>query len=179
MRMSPKRTSASPKRASASPKRGQRTSHNSGSGPRIVFATVGTTQFDELTTTLLSDEVLSTLAAQGYTRLVMQLGRGTEPSLPSSPPPPLQIDCHAGAGSILEGMRLRAIMVVVVNDALMHNHQQELAGELHERRHLLSTVPSQLAVTLRDLGQKPPAFEPWPPADETAFPRFLATELGL
>lgn len=86
---------------------------------------------------------------------------------------------HAGAGSILEGMRLRATMVVVVNDALMHNHQQELAGELHERRHLLSTVPSQLAVTLRDLGQKPPAFEPWPPADETAFPRFLATELGL
>lgn len=101
MRMSPKRTSASPKRASASPKRGQRTSHNSGSGPRIVFATVGTTQFDELTTTLLSDEVLSTLAAQGYTRLVMQLGRGTEPSLPSSPPPPLQIDWCAMSTLIL------------------------------------------------------------------------------
>jgi ribosomal protein L27 len=41
---------------------------------------------------------------------------------------------HAGAGSILEGMRLRAIMVVVVNDALMHNHQQELAGELLMQR---------------------------------------------
>jgi hypothetical protein len=40
---------------------------------------------------------------------------------------------HAGAGSVLEGMRLRARMVVVVNDALMDNHQQELAQELHSQ----------------------------------------------
>ena len=86
---------------------------------------------------------------------------------------------HAGAGSILEGMRLNAFMVVVVNDALMHNHQQELAGELHERRHLLATVPSKLAATLRSIEEQPPALEPMLPADETAFPRFLANELGL
>ena len=86
---------------------------------------------------------------------------------------------HAGAGSILEGMRLGALMVVVVNDALMHNHQQELAGELHERRHLLSTVPSSLAATLRELAEKPPALEHMPPPDEEAFPRFLTKELGL
>ena len=60
------------------------------SAPKLAFATVGTTQFDALTTTLLSDEVLSALAAQGYTRLIMQLGRGTEPTLP--PSPPLEID---------------------------------------------------------------------------------------
>lgn len=53
---------------------------------KMVFATVGTTQFDTLTTTLLSDEVLATLAAQGYKRLVMQLGRGTEPTVPEAPP---------------------------------------------------------------------------------------------
>lgn len=110
MRVSPKRTTG---RASASPKRGQRTSHNSGSGPRIVFATVGTTQFDELTTTLLSDEVLSTLAAQGYTRLVMQLGRGTEPSLPSSPPPPLQIDWCA----IFRDMLILRLVLQPASDA--------------------------------------------------------------
>ena len=40
---------------------------------------------------------------------------------------------HAGAGSILE----RCDVFVVVNDALMDNHQQELAEELHSRRHLL------------------------------------------
>ena len=108
MRVSPKRTTG---RASASPKRGQRTSHNSGSGPRIVFATVGTTQFDELTTTLLSDEVLSTLAAQGYTRLVMQLGRGTEPSLPSSPP--LQIDWCA----IFRDMLILRLVLQPASDA--------------------------------------------------------------
>ena len=99
------------RRASASPKRGQRTSHTSGLGPRTVFVTVGTTQFDELTTTLLSDEVLSTLAAQGYTRLVMQLGRGTEPSLPSSPP--LQIDWCA----IFRDMLILRLVLQPASDA--------------------------------------------------------------
>ena len=99
------------RRASASPKRGQRTSHTSGLGPRTVFVTVGTTQFDELTTTLLSDEVLSTLAAQGDTRLVMQLGRGTEPSLPSSPP--LQIDWCA----IFRDMLILRLVLQPASDA--------------------------------------------------------------
>ena len=86
---------------------------------------------------------------------------------------------HAGAGSIMEGMRLGALMIVVVNDALMHNHQQELAGELHARHHLVSTVPSRLAATLRELGDRPPQLEPFPPADPKTFPTFLAKELGL
>ena len=57
---------------------------------KTVFATVGTTQFDVLTKTLLSDEVLALLAVMGYKRLVMQLGRGAELALP--PSPPLTID---------------------------------------------------------------------------------------
>ena len=86
---------------------------------------------------------------------------------------------HAGAGSILEGMRLGALMIVVVNDALMHNHQQELAEELHNRQHLLATTPSGFAATLRALGDHPPKLEPMPAADKTAFARFLASELGF
>ena len=53
---------------------------------RSVFATVGTTQFDALTSTLLSDEVLSLLASQSYDRLVLQIGRGAEPQIPASSP---------------------------------------------------------------------------------------------
>ena len=86
---------------------------------------------------------------------------------------------HAGAGSILEGMRLGKLMLVVVNDALMHNHQQELAHELHARNHLLATTPSGLLETLRGLGAAPPALVPMPPADEAAFPAFMAKTLGL
>ena len=86
---------------------------------------------------------------------------------------------HAGAGSILEGMRLHATMVVVVNDALMHNHQQELAQELHERGHLLATTPAALAQTLAERGAAPPSLAPLPEADPTAFSRYLSAELGL
>jgi UDP-N-acetylglucosamine transferase subunit ALG13 len=57
---------------------------------RTCFATVGTTQFDALPAALLSMEVLNMLKKQGYGRLVMQLGRGTEPIIPESAP--LEID---------------------------------------------------------------------------------------
>ena len=54
------------------------------------FATVGTTQFDALIRTLLSDEVLTLLANQGYDRLVLQTGRGAEPVLPETSPLPVE-----------------------------------------------------------------------------------------
>lgn len=163
---------------------------------KTVFATVGTTQFETLVTTLLSDEVLQLLAGQGYKRLLLQLGRGPEPVVPVSPPlaiewyrfkPSLDEDMrdaeliisHAGAGSILEGMRLHALMVVVVNDALMHNHQQELAHELHSRAHLVSTTPSGLANALQELGAAPPTLTPLKEPDPTIFPQYLLRALGL
>ena len=86
---------------------------------------------------------------------------------------------HAGAGSILEGMRLRARMVVVVNDALMDNHQTELADELASRGHCLGTTPSRLLVTLEELAARTAAFEPFPAADSKVFSSFLDGKLGL
>ena len=46
---------------------------------------------------------------------------------------------HAGAGSILETMRLQLPLLVVVNEQLMHNHQREVADELAARRHVWVT----------------------------------------
>ena len=164
---------------------------------KTVFATVGTTQFGALADALLSDAVLAQLVQMGYTRLVLQLGRGPEPNMPASPPlsiewyrfkPSLQEDMrnaalivsHAGAGSILESLKCDALLVVVVNDALMDNHQQELAEELHSRRHLLSTTPSGLAETLTQLSARAKSsFLPYPPADALAFPEYLSAVLGL
>jgi beta-1,4-N-acetylglucosaminyltransferase len=36
----------------------------------------------------------------------------------------------AGTGSILEAQRLDALLIVVPNASLLHNHQEELAREL-------------------------------------------------
>ena len=163
---------------------------------KTAFATVGTTQFAALVDVLLSAEVLAALCAQGYGRLLLQLGHGPEPRIPDSAPltvewyrfkPSLEADMrdaalvvsHAGAGSILEGMRLNKLMLVVVNDALMHNHQQELAQELHARKHLLATTPRELLATLRLLGDAPPKLVPLPPADTALFSNFLSETLGL
>jgi beta-1,4-N-acetylglucosaminyltransferase len=112
---------------------------------RTVFATVGTTQFDALTRALVSAEVTSLFAQQGYTRLLLQIGRGAEPVLSS--PAALAVEwyrfkdslvqdmrsaalivSHAGAGSIMEGLKCDACLLVVVNDALMDNHQQVSAA---------------------------------------------------
>ena len=163
---------------------------------RTVFATVGTTQFDALIRTLCSPDVLAALAAAGYTALRLQVGHGAAPPEVVDPPlafewyrfkPSLADDMrtaaliisHAGAGSILEGLRQRATMVVVVNDSLMHNHQEELAHEMHSRRHLVATVPSELLATLRQLPQLVSTLEPLPEGDPGAFARFLTAELGL
>ena len=65
--------------------------------------------------------------------------------------------------------------------APVHNHQQELAEELHARRHLLATTPVSLMDALRDLGERPAesGFLPMAAADATAFPAFLADALGI
>jgi beta-1,4-N-acetylglucosaminyltransferase len=43
---------------------------------KVVFATVGTTSFDRLVETLTSKPVLKVLERLGYTKLVVQIGRG-------------------------------------------------------------------------------------------------------
>ena len=164
---------------------------------RTVFVTVGTTQFDALVAKLLSHEVLALLAEQGYHRLCIQHGRGAPP--PAAPASaPLEVESyrfkdtlaadmqgaallisHAGAGSIMEGLRCRAALVVVVNDQLMDNHQQELAQQLDARGHLLATTPAGLADALRALPERAGELTPFPESDPNVFPAFLEAQLGL
>jgi len=163
---------------------------------RTAFATVGTTQFDVLITTLLADDVLQLFAKHGYTRLLLQVGRGAEPVVPESPPLRVEwyrfkdtlstdmAECallisHAGAGSIVEGMKLRKLLLVVVNDQLMHNHQEELAHALADEKHLIATTPGKLREQLQPLLERPPTLVPYQEADATLFPRFLNGVLGL
>ena len=56
---------------------------------------------------------------------------------------------HAGAGSIMEGLaqcrnKKNAKLIVVINSKLMNNHQQELAGALASRGHLICLTEPNL-----------------------------------
>ena len=119
-----------------------------------VFVTVGTTSFDELIEAADSDTVHQALATLGYTHVRHQVGRGDArpragdgdaavatrrrsrlpttwfdfaPSLSDFICSAELVISHAGAGSIMDALEARKPLVVVVNDALMDNHQAELA----------------------------------------------------
>ena len=115
---------------------------------RQVFVTVGTTEFDALVEAADSDATHAALAALGYTRVLFQVGRGSArprgpagsrssrlptacfdfaPSLDEHVCASALVISHAGAGSIMDALGRRKPLVVVANDALMDNHQTELA----------------------------------------------------
>ncbi|CAN8062813.1 unnamed protein product [Agarophyton chilense] len=110
-----------------------------------LLVTVGSTQFPALTDFIALPSTLAELHELGISHVTLQHGSYT-PTLPApgERPPVLQplryhpqlcnllrkadvVVSHAGAGTVLEAVDARRPLVVVVNDALMHNHQTELA----------------------------------------------------
>eukprot|EP00947_MAST-08B_sp_MAST-8B-sp1_P004918 g4918.t1 len=166
-----------------------------------LFCTVGTTSFDELIGTLTSRASLAALADLGMARVVLQTGRGEvtgptpeardatmpdglllatyafKPSLDADMREADWIISHAGAGSIMEALRRRKRLIVVVNEALMDNHQTELAEALGDEGYLkyatCSTVMSVLSAAVQD-GWAP---KDYPEADLTIFPQLLDDEI--
>ncbi|KAM5221493.1 LOW QUALITY PROTEIN: UDP-N-acetylglucosamine transferase subunit ALG13 [Ctenodactylus gundi] len=136
---------------------------------KSVFVTVGTTSFDELVARVSAHDVVQIFESLGYSRLVLQVGRGTVVPEPFSTETftldafrfkdSLQEDLqkadlvisHAGAGSCLETLEKGKPLVVVINEKLMNNHQLELAKQLYHEGHLFYctcralTCPEQAA----------------------------------
>lgn len=119
--------------------------------PLSVLVTVGTTQFAALTDYVTEPATLEALRTSGVTSLTVQHGHAAL-SLPATTPshpaltafsftPQLRehlaaadvVVAHAGAGTIVEAVALRKRLLVVVNNALMHNHQTELADAMRRR----------------------------------------------
>jgi len=164
---------------------------------RRIFVTVGTTRFDKLVEAATSATALEWMASQGYTHLTIQHGNGPPPCIsqrgsleievydfrPSLNTSMAQADLilsHAGAGTVMEAMRLEKKLVVVINNLLMDNHQKELAEAMAKRDHLFMVEdPKDLFqlktwVSFQD-------FEPVPhkSGDPTDFARVLDAHLGF
>lgn len=133
-----------------------------------VFVTTGATiVFEELIRSTLDEKFINRLKSLGYTKLVVQYGVSgaelfgrclSELSLDkdsftiegfpfSDDISSIISKCdvvisHAGTGSILDTLRLKKKLIVMVNDKLMDNHQLEIAQELENNDCLLKTCAS-------------------------------------
>ncbi|XP_052680997.1 UDP-N-acetylglucosamine transferase subunit ALG13 homolog isoform X2 [Crassostrea angulata] len=157
-------------------------------GQNSVFVTVGTTQFEKLTDYVCSSAILKTLANLGYKKVVVQIGRGRDPSIDTVPgievevyrlKPSITEDIrqaslvisHAGAGSCLETLAANKPLLVVINDDLMNNHQLELAYQLNKDGHLFYCTVSTLVDTLHSMDFS--SLKPFPPGQPHKFGQFM------
>jgi len=164
----------------------------------ICFVTVGTTRFDELVTAAVSEPVLSALYLIFHVdSMVVQYGHGApvgavthpdvrvssfgfKPSLAHDMAQADVIISHAGAGSLIEALRLRKLTVAVVNDTLMGNHQEELAFALRQRNYLVAVAssPARLLEALTQCDLATPRV-PYPPRNPRAFAALVDEEMGF
>jgi len=166
-----------------------------------IFVTVGTTSFDKLISSATSKIALEWMYQQGFSSLTIQYGRGAKPGPALTGDfahslkiqsydfqPSLKVDMenadlilsHAGAGTVMEGLRMKKKLIVVINTKLMNNHQAELAGALADRGHLLMVdCPEKL-----DERQTWSSFEGFSPiahedGDQFDMPELLDSFLGF
>lgn len=167
---------------------------------RTLFVTVGTTLFDKLISAASSSQALAWMQAHGYTRLVMQYGKGAEPCIPQDISfdnidiesyrfrPTLDKDMkdadlilsHAGAGTVHEASKLGKQLVVVINTELMDNHQTELAHAMGTRKHLF-VVDSPKDLENLETWTEFHNFVPVPyiEGDNNDFPRVIDALMGF
>lgn len=169
--------------------------------------TVGTTCFDELIETLNSnaERFCAELYRRGISKLFVQYGSGTTspdtlcetasrefgiecesfpfvPSLSDLLEESTLVVSHAGAGTILETLRLKDNsqnfgLIVVVNQKLMDNHQMEIATKLEKDKHLRWCFPQSLCQELEtsEFGN----LVPLPPVNSEEFVRILEESLFI
>lgn len=169
-----------------------------------IFVTVGTTQFEDLIDTLLTDDILTLLERVQCKLLRIQYGAGKEIDSTTTKQIEIKfsikIECynfkgnilsditssdlvisHAGAGSCIEVLTCKKPLIVVVNDKLMHNHQTELAQQLSIDGHLLYCTPQTLGATLNDLDRKMSSLKKYEPGHSNLmkFVNHLDTIMGF
>lgn len=162
-----------------------------------VFVTVGTTSFDTLIRAIDTPECKAAIAHKGYSSLLIQLGRGSYlPAKSSEDEADLKVDfftfapnlrdhmnsaalviSHAGSGSIFETLRMGKPLLVVVNEALMDNHQAELAEELAAQKYLFYASPGTLVETITNMDLA--SLVPYEASNPSAVVKSLNSFLGF
>ena len=166
-------------------------------GGKGVFVTVGTTEFDALIAEVSTAAFASTLEGLGFAWLRLQVGRGAAPgvpeasyvgrvhvswfrfsaALPEEMARAFVVVSHAGAGCVMEALELRRRLVVCVNDALMDNHQAELADALEAKRYLVVARRPRDAARAVEAAATAADLEAYPPIDAAVFPRLVDAEM--
>lgn len=128
-----------------------------------IFVTVGSTHFDSLIEAVDSDEFLETATRLGYTEIRAQIGNYQGPKLRNlkdvfsyAKPEEFSKNLmsadlvigHAGAGTVMEVLKIGKPLLVVVNSELMHDHQIEVAQALADRGFVTMSRVTQLVETL-------------------------------
>ena len=188
-----------------------------------ILVTVGSTFFDPLIAAVTCDSFLRLCSTLGFTHMTLQIGSGKIPVLPTETPIKLEcltftndlralmlsadvIICHAGAGTLLEAMRLppppgnnstRRTIITVVNESLMDNHQHELASQLSAMGFIRNSTLHNLSVALRQSAaaskvsvnhndadpegwlKSPPPLTRFPSRNDTFLPFLLDAEMGF
>ncbi|KAJ6638249.1 UDP-N-acetylglucosamine transferase subunit ALG13 like [Pseudolycoriella hygida] len=158
---------------------------------------VGTTQFDALIETILSEEIVQLFHKFKCKKIILQIGQGKiddqaierlskefdvevyalKPTiLPDVKSADLVIS-HAGAGSCIEVLNAGKPLVVVVNENLMDNHQLELAQKLSSDGYLFYCVPQTLATTLDEMNIE--TLKPYPKGNAKGFVKYLDEWMGF
>lgn len=165
--------------------------------------TVGTTSFPSLVSACASPAVLRAVRAAGWSRVLVQHGRGAAPDARDFPDSmtfvrnyaafafkadvrgdvaaAALVVSHAGAGSAFEALRAGKRLVLVVNEALADNHQLELARALAAGGHAHvvtgAVTPDALARAIAAAAAAP--LVPMPPPDLTGFVRVADALCGF
>ncbi|KAF8652741.1 hypothetical protein AX16_004238 [Volvariella volvacea WC 439] len=169
----------------------------------LAFATVGSTKFDGLVQSVLSQPTLTALRQKGFSKLVVQCGNSRhefeslvqdgqtgqvkrqgldieiwkfKPQLQEEYERADFIISHAGSGTILDVLRMGKPIIVVPNPTLADNHQDELATALSQLGHLVTCESGGLAVAIENYDSS--GLKPFPAFDGDKFRKILDEELG-
>jgi beta-1,4-N-acetylglucosaminyltransferase len=167
---------------------------------KTVFVTVGSTKFEKLVDHVLADEILELLSRLGFDQIIMQVGNGQHKNenLTDRGPNMFQtkfkqnvsfynyktsivddlkaadlVISHAGAGSIIESLEQNKLVIVVVNETLMDNHQYELAQKMQSEHFLVYSLCSDLAEKLKGLFDNLDSIQAYEKGKPQLFSKFL------
>ncbi|KAI8970341.1 N-acetylglucosaminyldiphosphodolichol N-acetylglucosaminyltransferase Alg13 [Mycotypha africana] len=165
-----------------------------------LFVTVGSTGFDELIRETTSPAFLDLAYEIGLKAIVYQYGSSREafndniacyegklidivgydykPSITEDMEKSDIVISHAGAGTILQALRLKHTkLIMVVNASLMNNHQLELAEAIESQRYAVLSEPRDLLKTLKHVNSM--NFTPFNDAEPDIFASIVDQQMGF